>query len=205
MGCYREKVLPRILNKAMDTKVERAARERICEGLQGQVVEIGFGSGLNVTYYPSEVEKVLAVEPSAVSMRLAQPRIARSSATVELAGVDGQRLDLPSEECDAALSTWTLCTIPDLQAALAEIRRVLKPDGVFHFVEHGHAPDANVVRWQEWLEPLNRRVAGGCHMTRRISDEIERAGFVFQSLDTYYAKGVPKPWAYTFEGRAGKA
>src|SRR5437016_4518247 len=133
MGYYQDNLLPRILNKAMNTKVERAARERVCEGLHGQVVEIGFGSGLNAGYYPSEVTKILAVEPSKVSMRLAEPRITASSAEVELAGLDGQHLDLPSEQFDAVLSTWTLCTIPDLGTALAEVRRVLKPGGAFHF------------------------------------------------------------------------
>ena len=118
MGYYQDNVLPHILNKAMNTKVERAARERVCEGLHGQVVEIGFGSGLNTGYYPSEVTKVLAVEPSKVSMRLAEPRIAASSADVELAGLDGQHLDLESAQFDAVLSTWTLCTIPDLVTAL---------------------------------------------------------------------------------------
>lgn len=205
MGYYQDNVLPRILNKAMNTKVERAARERVCEGLHGQVVEIGFGSGLNTSYYPSEVTKVLAVEPSKVSMRLAEPRIAASSADVELAGLDGQHLDLPSEQFDAVLSTWTLCTIPDLDTALAEIRRVLKPGGAFHFVEHGHAPDANVARWQERLESLNKRLVGGCHLTRTIADDIEHVGFTIEHLDNYYAKGAPKPWGYTFEGRALKS
>ncbi len=205
MGYYHDQVLPRILNKAMDTKVERAARGRVCEGLQGQVVEIGFGSGLNAGYYPSAVTKVLAIEPSQVSMRLAESRIAGSSAEVELAGLDGQHLDLPSEQFDAVLSTWTLCTIPDLGVALAEIRRVLRPGGAFHFVEHGHAPDVGIARWQRRLEPLNKRLVGGCHLTRTIADDIERAGFVIEQLDKYYAKGAPKPWAYTFEGRARKS
>ena len=168
-------------------------------------MEIGFGSGLNVGHYPPEVTRVVAVEPSSVSMQLARPRLATSTAKVELGGLDGQRLDLPSDQFDAVLSTWTLCTIPDLAAALAEVRRVLKPGGEFHFVEHGHAPDANVVRWQERLEPLNMKIAGGCHLTRTISDDIARSGFVFDQLDHYYTKGVPKPWGYTYEGRARKA
>ena len=204
MGFYHDKVLPRIINKAMDTKVEHVTRERVCEGLHGEVVEIGFGSGLNTSHYPSEVTKVLAVEPSNVAMQLAEPRIAASATTVELAGLDGQHLDLPSEQFDAALSTWTLCTIPDLTSALGEVRRVLKPGGTFHFVEHGHAPDANIARWQARMEPLNMRVFGGCHLTRTIKDDIEQAGFAIDHLDTYYAKGAPKPWGYMYEGRALK-
>jgi len=205
MGYYYEHVLPRLLNKAADTKVVRAAGGRVCEGLRGDVVEIGFGSGLNVTHYPAEVTKVVAIEPSALSMQLARPRIATSPAHVEFGGLDGQRLDLPSDQFDAVLSTWTLCTIPDLGSALAEVRRVLKPGGEFHFVEHGHAPDENVARWQERLEPLNKRIFNGCHLTRTISDDIDHSGFVIEQLDTYYAKGTPKPMSYTYEGRARKA
>jgi ubiquinone/menaquinone biosynthesis C-methylase UbiE len=122
--------------------------------------------------------------------------------TVKPAGLNGEQLDLPSDSVDSVLSTWTLCTIPDLGAALEEIRRVLKPDGSFHFVEHGHATDATVAKWQRRLEPLNKRLAGGCHLTRRISDSIEQAGFTLEELDTYYFKAEPKPFAFTFEGRA---
>jgi ubiquinone/menaquinone biosynthesis C-methylase UbiE len=204
MGWYREQVLPRLVNKAMDTKVEREIRPRVCRGMHGQVVEIGFGTGLNTNHYPPEVTKVYAIEPSAVSMRLASPRINACTAPVELGGLTGEHLDLPSDEFDAVLSTWTLCTIPDVAAALDETHRILKPDGVFHFVEHGHSPDSSVARWQERLEPLNKRLLGGCHLTRRIDEHIERAGFVVEQLDTYYVKGVPKPFGYLFEGRARK-
>ena len=109
-----------------------------------------------------------------------------------------------SEQFDAALSTWTLCTIPDADAALREVLRVLKPGATFHFVEHGHSPDTAVARWQERLEPLNKRLVGGCHLTRTIAEDIEHAGFVIDDIKTYYAKGAPKPWGYTFEGRARK-
>jgi ubiquinone/menaquinone biosynthesis C-methylase UbiE len=202
MGFYREQVLPRLLNQAMDTKVEREVRARVCQPLAGEVVEIGFGSGLNAPFYPPAVTKVYAVEPLELSLRLAEPRIAASTAPVELAGLTGEHLDLPSDTFDSILSTWTLCSIPDVDAALDEMRRVLKPGGTFHFVEHGHAPDAGVARWQERLEPLSKRVFGGCHITRRIATSIERAGFTVESVDTYYAKGAPKPWGYTYEGRA---
>lgn len=161
----------------MGRKPARAVRARVCAGLAGEVVEVGFGTGLNARYYPPEVTKVFAVEPSQVCMRIAEPRIARSSVPVESAGLDGQRLDLPSEQFDAVLSTWTLCTIPDMGAALEELRRVLKPGGAFHFVEHGHAPDESVARWQTRLEPFNKRLAGGCHLTRQIPESIEHAGF----------------------------
>jgi ubiquinone/menaquinone biosynthesis C-methylase UbiE len=201
---YRDQVLPRIQDKVMARTANNEVRARVCAGLTGDVVEVGFGTGLNARYYPPEVTKVYAIEPSHVCMRIAEPRIARSSVPVESAGLTGERLDLPSERFDAVLSTWTLCTIPDLAGALAELRRVLKPGGEIHFVEHGHAPDDRVARWQHRLEPLQTRLGGGCHLTRRISDSIEQAGFVIETLDTYYFQGEPKPFGYTFEGSARK-
>ena len=202
VGFYQDQVLPRLQDKVMGRKPNRAVRARVCEGLHGAVVEIGFGTGLNTGYYPPDVTKVVAIEPSQVCMRIAEPRVAKSSIPVEYGGLTGERLDLPSGEFDAVLSTWTLCTIPNVDAALAEIRRVLKPGGSFHFVEHGHAPDEKVARWQARMEPLNKRLAGGCHLTRHMSDDIQRAGFTIEAIDTYYFKGEPKPTGYTYEGRA---
>jgi ubiquinone/menaquinone biosynthesis C-methylase UbiE len=205
MGVYQEQILPRIQDKVMDRKPMRNVRGRVCSGLKGDVLEVGFGIGLNAPYYPPSVTKVSAVEPSTVCWRIAQPRIATSKAPVGLAGLTGERLELPSSSFDGVLSTWTLCTIPNLQAALEELQRVLKPGGSLHFVEHGHAPDANVVRWQQRIEPVNKVLAGGCHLTRRIPDPIEQAGgFRIEHLDSYYFNGEPKPFGYTYEGRAVK-
>jgi ubiquinone/menaquinone biosynthesis C-methylase UbiE len=202
MGFYREQLLPRVQDKVMGRAPNRPIRARVCRGLHGDVMEVGFGTGLNTSYYPSEVTKVVAIEPSAVCMRIAEPRVTRAAVPIEYGGLTGERLDLPSASLDAALSTWTLCTIPNLAAALAEIRRVLKPGASFHFVEHGHAPDENVARWQARLEPLNRRLAGGCHLTRRITDEIAHAGFTIEQIDTYYFQAEPRPMGFTYEGRA---
>lgn len=204
MSVYRDQLLPRLQDKVMSHKRYRAVRSRVCTGLQGDVVEVGFGTGLNIRYYPPGVTRVLAVEPSSVCMRIAGPRMARSPVRVGQAGLTGEKLDLPTEEFDTVLSTWTLCTIPNLEAALGEMRRVLKPGGAIHFVEHGHAPDPKVESWQRRIEPLNKRLAGGCHLTRKIPDLIEQAGFVMEQLDTYYFEGEPKPFGYTFEGRAVK-
>jgi len=201
MGFYREQMLPRFQDKVMARKPNREVRARVCEDLSGSVVEVGFGTGLNAYYYPAAVTKVVAIEPSRVCMRIAAPRIAKSPVPVEYGGLTGERLDLPSGEFDAVLSTWTLCTIPNLAVALAELRRVLKPGGSFHFVEHGHAPDEKVARMQARLEPLNKRLAGGCHLTRHITEDIERAGFNVERIDTYYFKGEPKALGYTYEGR----
>jgi ubiquinone/menaquinone biosynthesis C-methylase UbiE len=205
MSIYADKVLPRLQDRAMNRRGLREVRARVCAGLSGKVVEIGFGTGLNVAYYPSQVERVFAIEPSRVCMHIAQPRIAKSATPVELAGLTGEHLDLASEEFDAVLSTWTLCSIPNLALALQEIRRVLKPQGTFHFVEHGGAPDVKTARWQGRLEPLNKKFAGGCHLTRRMPEFIENAGLGIEHLDTYYFKGEPRPYGFTFEGRALKS
>jgi ubiquinone/menaquinone biosynthesis C-methylase UbiE len=205
MGFYQEQVLPRLQNKVMDRKDLREIRARVCSGLAGHVVEVGFGTGLNSPYYPTDVAKVAAVEPSAVCLRIAHPRIAAASAEVEHAGLTGETLDLPSDAFDAALSTWTLCTIPNVHAALAEIRRVLKPGAKLHFVEHGHAPDEAIARWQNRIERPWKRLAGGCHLTRRIPELINDAGFQLDHLDSQYLNGEPKVFGYTFEGVATKA
>jgi SAM-dependent methyltransferase len=147
MGFYREHVLPVLVDRACGTAGLKKWRSELSSGLSGRVLEIGFGSGLNVEHYPSTVEKVLAVEPSAKGFRIAQRRIAGSSVPVELVGLDGQSIPLPDDSCDDALCTFALCTIPDVDAALSEVRRVLRPGGRFHFLEHGLAPDAGVAGW----------------------------------------------------------
>lgn len=202
MGFYGEQILPRVQDRVMAVKRLREARRRVCASLEGTVVEVGFGTGLNAPYYPSEVTKIVAIEPSPVCMRIAEPRIAQRATTVEYGGLTGEQLDLPTSEFDAALSTWTLCTIPNLEAALAEVRRVLKPGGSLHFIEHGHAPDEKVARWQARIEPLWKPLAGGCHLTRPIADFIEKAGFEVERLDRYYFEGDPKPFGFTYEGVA---
>jgi ubiquinone/menaquinone biosynthesis C-methylase UbiE len=194
MGFYAERVVPRIVNIACATKSTELLRRRICEGLKGEVVEIGFGSGLNVPLYPAAVSAVSAVEPSDLGWKLAGDRVAATSIPVQRAGLDGQSLPFEDSSFDAALSTWTLCTIPDADAALRELRRVLKPGGALHFVEHGLAPeeDENVRRWQRRLDPLEKRIFAGCHLTRPIVDLVTTAGFTVTELDVFY-DGAPKP------------
>jgi ubiquinone/menaquinone biosynthesis C-methylase UbiE len=195
VGCYEDRILPRVIDKMCGAGDMGRWRRKATEGLAGTVVEIGFGSGLNVPEYPPEVELVHAVEPAALARRMAAPRIAASPVPVEHVGLDGQSIPLPDDSCDAALCTFTLCTIPGVEQALAEVRRVLKPGGRFHFLEHGLAPDAGVARWQHRLEPLQRRLAGGCHLTRDPVALVQAAGFEVDRVESRYAKG-PKPWSW---------
>lgn len=195
MGVYSEQVLPRMINVACGLKAAQPLRQRACAGLHGDIVEIGFGSGHNVPFYPGAVTSVAAVEPADLGWKLAGKRLAAATTPIHRSGLDGQRLPLADDSCDAALTTWSLCTIPDATAALLEVRRVLKPGGTLHFVEHGLAPDAGVQRWQHRLEPVQKRVFGGCHLTRRIPDLIRGAGFAITELDVFYEEGAPKVFA----------
>jgi ubiquinone/menaquinone biosynthesis C-methylase UbiE len=192
MGFYGDQVLPRLVNAACGMKTADPLRERVCDGLEGRVVEIGFGSGLNVPFYPDSVSRVAAVEPADVGWKLAAKRLRASSVPVERSGLDGQSLPFEDDSFDTALSTWTMCTIPDIEQALAEIRRVLKSGGTLRFVEHGLAPDEGVRRWQHRLEPLQKRIFGGCHLTREIPDLLRNAGFEITELDVFYEDGAPK-------------
>ena len=192
MGLYGDHILPRIINTLCGMKTVEPLRRRVCDGLEGDVVEIGFGSGLNVPFYPATVTRVAAVEPADVGWKLADKRLRATSVPVQRSGLDGQSLPFDDNSYDAALSTWTLCTIPDVAGALAEVRRVLKPGGTLHFVEHGLAPDENVRRWQRRLDPLQQRLFGGCHLTRPVVDLLTAAGFTITELDVFYEDGSPK-------------
>ena len=192
MGLYGEHVLPRVIDVLGGLKSAEPLRRRACTGLEGRVVELGFGSGHNAPFYPEAVERVAAIEPADLGWRLAEKRLRATRVPVERAGLDGQSLPFGDDSFDTALSTWTLCTIPDIAAALAEIRRVLKPGGTLHFLEHGVAPDEGVRVWQHRLEPLQKRMFGGCHLTRPIVDLLTAAGFTITELDVFYEDGSPK-------------
>jgi SAM-dependent methyltransferase len=201
MAVWREHVLPRIVDKACARRDFAEPRRRTLAGLAGDVVEIGFGSGHNLAHYPAEVDRILAVEPSAVARRLAEPRVAAGVITVEFVGLDGQALALPDDCADAAVTTFTLCTIPDVSRALSEVARALRPGGRLHFLEHGLSPDPKVVAWQHRLTPIQRRICGGCHFDRPIARLIAGAGFRIVTLENYYLAG-PKTPSYLYQGVA---
>ncbi len=201
MGFYDERVLPRLVDLTCGAKGMERYRSKALDGLHGQVVEIGFGTGLNAPVYPPAVTKVWAVEPSERSWELARDRIAASPVEIERVGLDGQHLPLEDASCDGGLSTFTLCTIPDPMLALAELRRVLRPGAVLHVLEHGAAPDEGTARWQRRIEPWQRRIAGGCHLTRDPGDMLVEAGFTDVQLTERFVTG-PKPWSYFSYGTA---
>jgi ubiquinone/menaquinone biosynthesis C-methylase UbiE len=202
MSFYADRVLPRVINVVINTKQTRLIRERVCADLSGDVVEIGFGTGHNLPFLPPAVRSLRAVEPAGLGVQIAQERIAAAGVPVEVVGLDGQRLPLDDASADAVLCTWSLCTIPDPVAAVREMRRVLKPAGRLHFAEHGRAPDESVRRWQDRLNGIQQRMAGGCHLNRDIPAILQAGGLSITDLDTYYGKGEPKPYGFLYEGRA---
>ncbi|GGM87372.1 methyltransferase [Terrabacter tumescens] len=204
MGIWATQVTPRLVAAGSEDEKIRALRARACEGLHGEVVELGFGSGHNIGLYPAAVTRVVAVEPSDVAWELGALRRASSPIPIVRGDLDGQWLSLPDASADAVLSTFTLCTIPDIGRALAEVRRVLRPGAALHFLEHGIAPEEGVQRWQRILEPVQKKVFDGCHLTRPIDRLIEESGLVIETIERAYAP-MPKmmrPWVFGYLGRA---
>jgi SAM-dependent methyltransferase len=189
VGIYNDQIVPRIVDVACGSKLNNPQRKRACAGLQGRVLEIGFGSGLNVPFYPAAVQSISAVEPADLGWKLAAKRVAKATVPIERSGLDGRALPFDDNFFDAALSTWTMCTIPDIATALAEVRRVLVPGGTLHFVEHGLAPDSKVQLWQHRLNPIQKALAGGCHLNRDIRGLLETAGFEIRDIDIFYEDG----------------
>ena len=201
MGFYGDQVLPRLTNVLLGTREFAKLRRDVCAGLGGDVVEVGFGSGLNLPFLPAAVTGVWAIEPSGTATSLAAGRIAASPVPVHLIGLDGAHVGADDARFDAALSTMTLCTIPDVESALSELRRVMKPGARFHFAEHGRAPDDDVARKQDRFNGMQMRFAGGCHLNRDTVDLVAGAGFEIVAMRNFYLKG-PKPWGYMSVGQA---
>ena len=201
MTFYAERVLPHLLNLAMRHKDLAAYRRRVIPAAQGRVLEVGIGSGLNLPFYGPDASEVVGLDPSERLLRMAEREICRSGRVVKMVEGSAEAIPLEYATFDTVPMTWTLCSIPDPHAALAEIRRVLRRSGVLLFVEHGRAPDPHVMRWQDRITPVWKPIAGGCHLNRPIDALIREAGFHIPDMHVGYMPG-PKPFTFMYEGRA---
>ena len=204
MGFYADSILPRIINRFMAGDEFGPHRRDCLKGVSGDVLEIGFGSGLNLPYYPSEVKKLYALDPAKLGRKLAAGRLADCPFPVEFVefvDLEGESIPLAADCVDAAVCTWTLCTIPEPGQALREIGRLLKPGGRFHFVEHGRSRDPGVARWQDRLTPFHRLYSGGCHLNREIDVIVLEAGFELERMENVYMEG-PRIGSYLYKGLA---
>jgi ubiquinone/menaquinone biosynthesis C-methylase UbiE len=200
-GFYDRHVLPHLINLAMRHPMVRARRAELVPRASGEVLEVGIGSGLNIPFYSAKVRRLYGVDPSGELLAMALRRAAHVPFPVELLCQSAEDLPRPDASFDTIVTTWTLCSIPDPMQALREMRRVLKPGGRLLFVEHGRTPDASVNRWQDRLNPVWSKVAGGCNLNRPMEDLIRSAGFRLVDLQKRYLPG-PKPMTYTYEGSA---
>lgn len=202
MRVYDRYILPHLIDFACGMGAVMKARSQLVPQARGRVLEVGIGSGLNLSFYdPQRVEVVVGVDPSAAMQRLARERAARCQVPVEMIALELGQIQAADASFDDIVCTFTLCTIPDAIAALREMRRVLKPGGRLLFCEHGLAPDLPVVRWQKRLTPLWKPLAGGCHLDRDIPALIGAGGFHIRELSTGYLKG-PRPMTHVYRGWA---
>ena len=201
---WTDHVVPRLADASLRSDAIGRLREVACAGLHGEVLELGFGSGLNLRWLPDDVTGVGAVEPSDVAWRLSGPRREGSPVPVSRRGLDGQHVDLPDDSHDTALVTFSLCTIPDPRLALEEVRRVLRPGGTLHVLEHGLSPDAEVARRQRRLDRVQQLFAGGCHLTRDPAALLAAAGWTAEPLHRGYLPGpsLSRPWTWVSAYRA---
>lgn len=201
MGLYRKLVVPRLTDLAMRNKHLGPYRERVIGAAEGRVLEIGVGSGLNLARYPPAIRELVALEPDPKLIGMARQKSTERERPLTFLEASAEHIPLEDHSVDTIVSTWTMCTIPDIRRALEEMRRVLKPNGRLLFVEHGLAPEPRVRKWQNRLDPLWTRAGGGCHLNRPIATLLTGAGFEIDSLQTGYMQG-PKLMTFMYEGAA---
>lgn len=201
MGFYSRHILPHLIDLAMRNKESTRLRAAWIPQAKGDVVEIGIGSGLNVPFYSAQVRHLLGVDPSLELQQMAKKRTTSHLDVEFISQSAEQRLPLPDASIDTIVITWSLCSIPNPDEALCQMRRVLKPDGQLLFIEHGRSHDSSVAAWQDRLTPVWKHVAGGCHMNRKVDELISAAGFRITALKTFYIVG-PRPMTYTYQGLA---
>ena len=205
MGFYHHYVFPWLLDLAMSSRQLHAPRERTLAPARGRILEIGFGTGRNLGHYPPTVKRIEAIDPDPDLDRLSLPRIAHAAIAVDFHHLDAEHLPFEDARFDTVVSTFTLCSIPDVVHALGEVRRVLKPGGRLLFLEHGRAPDAKVVRWQDRLNRAWMPVSGGCHLNRPVRQLITDAGLEIGPAQAYYLARAPKFIGFLTEGVAWRS
>ena len=204
MGFFSQVIVPRLCDLLLNKPLLARHRRDLLASVHGDVLEIGFGTGLNLPYYPEQVRKITAVDPNVGMHRLAQKRVRRARIEVDQRLLSGERLPFEDNRFDCALSTFTLCSIDNVSQALIELHRVLKPGGRFLFLEHGLSPEPKVQKWQRRLNWLQMRLAGGCHLDRDMRALVSAQPFASVQMDEFYIEKTPRTHGYMYRGVATK-
>ena len=203
MGFYSNLVIPYCIDFAMSGESLRQYRQQLLKDVAGEILEIGFGTGLNLPHYPDKVKKITTIDPNPGMQKLARSRIAASNITVDYQVLNGESLPMDNNSFDSVVCTWTLCSIPLADRAIMEVYRLLKPGGKFFFIEHGLSQERRIQLWQNRLTPLQKVIADGCHLNRNIKDIVEQE-FDNVTVEQFYAPKLPKVIGYMYRGIAIK-
>lgn len=204
MGFYAQVIAPRIMDWGLSSPTLAKYRQEVLSNVQGAVLEIGFGTGINLSYYPKQLQKLVTVDANPGMNALAQKRLEASTITVDNRVLNGENLPMPDSSFDCVVSTWTLCSIKNVEQAIAEIHRVLKPGGKFYFIEHGLSNDPNIQIWQNRLNFINKALFVGCHINRNIK-QLVATQFDDLTIEEFYEPNTPKIDGYMYKGVAIKA
>lgn len=202
MSWYADKIFPHLMERVMGKEEFQRQRREVLAGAFGTVLEIGLGTGLNLPHYPARVTWLTGVDLRVQLPKTLEARSVGLSFPVEILKLNAERLPFEDGRFDCVVSTWTLCSIPNVLAALTEVRRVLKPGGSFLFLEHGRSENPSIARWQDWLTPVQKFLACGCHLNRRIDELVRASGFAIELLERYQMESLPKIGGSMYRGRA---